>query len=270
MTSAIYVGRLRHRRRTPVAHAFTYPIFMALLDVDRLPELMGVSRFTSLNRWNWAAFDDRDHLPDLPGTLRERLEADAARQGVPLGAGPIYLLTHLRYLGYCFNPISFFYCLDANGALSAVLAEVNNTFGGSHRYWLTGARTGAPPVTGGRDDLARTMTREARSHLFRATADKRMAVSPFMDLDLGYRFALTPPDDRLVAHIEVVRGAAPFFDATLTLERRGWDAATIRRTLAAHPWMTAKVVTAIHWEALRLWWKGVPVVPRPTPDGVLR
>ena len=134
--SGLFVGTLRHRRFTPVAHAFTYPLFMALLDVDRVPQLMSRSRLTSHNRWNWASFDDRDHLGDPSRPLRERLVVDAARHGIELAGGPIFLLTHLRYLGYGFNPVSFFYCFDRAGQLQVVLAEVSNAFGGSHNYWL--------------------------------------------------------------------------------------------------------------------------------------
>ena len=107
----LFVGTLRHRRFTPVAHAFTYPLFMALLDIDRVPELMRVSAVTSYNRWNWASFDDRDHLGDPPtaqGTARDRCGAPRDRSA----GRPIFLLTNLRYLGYCFNPVSFFYCFD--------------------------------------------------------------------------------------------------------------------------------------------------------------
>jgi DUF1365 family protein len=244
VTSGLYVGRLRHRRKGPVAHAFTYPVFMALLDVDRIPDLMRASRLTSVNRWNWASFDDRDHLADRAGSLRTRLEADAAASGLSL-SGQILLLTNLRYLGYCFNPVSFFYCFDAAGSLAHVLAEVNNTFGGSYRYWLS---------PGGRSS--------------RATAKKALYVSPFMENDLEYRFVLPPPGDRLVAHIDVRRLGATLFDATLSLERRVWSAREIRRALVRQPWMTASVTVAIHWQALRLWLKGLNVVARESPDGV--
>jgi DUF1365 family protein len=134
--SGLFVGTLRHRRFTPVPHAFTYPLFMALVDVDRVPQLMQVSRLTSYNRWNWASFDDRDHLGDPGRPLRDRLARDAARSGIDLPDGRILLLTHLRYLGYCFNPVSFFYCFDRAEHLRVVLAEVSNTFGGRHNYWL--------------------------------------------------------------------------------------------------------------------------------------
>jgi DUF1365 family protein len=247
IASGLFVGTLRHRRFTPVAHAFTYPLFMALLDIDRLPELMRVSRLTSYNRWNWASFDERDHLDRATGTLRERLVADAAHHGIDVPRGPVFLLTHLRYLGYGFNPVSFFYCFDGAARLQLVLAEVSNTFGGAHNYWL-------------RPDPA--------SCTFRAAAAKSLYVSPFMAVDLDYSFAFTTPATRLVAHMQAGRAGSIGFDATLSLARRPWNAAEIRRVLARHPAMTTKVIAQIHWQAMKLWWKGVPIVPRVTADGV--
>ncbi len=247
ISSGLFVGTLRHRRFSPVRHAFTYPIFMALLDIDRLPQLMQVSRLTSYDRWNWASFHNPDHLGDPSRPLRERLAADAASHGVDLPNGPIFLLTHLRYLGYGFNPVSFFYCLDAAGDVRIVMAEVSNTFGGTHNYWLRP------------DPSART---------FRSAAAKSLYVSPFLPVDLDYNFALSAPDDRLVAHMDARRDGAVCLDATLSLERRPWSAREIRRALIRHPAMTAGVVAGIHWQALRLWWKGVPLVARATRHGV--
>ena len=245
--SGLFVGTLRHRRFTPVSHAFTYPLFMALLDVDRLAELLRVSRVTSYNRWNWATFDDRDHLGDPARPLRERLIVDAARHGIDLPDGRIFLLTHLRYLGYVFNPVSFFYCFDREQRLRVVLAEVSNTFGGAHNYWL---RPAAP------------------LRAFRAVAAKSLYVSPFMPVDVDYRFALTSPDNRLVTHMETAQAGTVCFDATLSLERRPWSAREIRRALVRYPVMTATVMARIHRQALALWWKGMPLVPRLTHNGV--
>lgn len=249
----VYTGWLRHRRTAPVTHAFTYPLFMVLLDVDRLREQMSVSRLTGYNRWAWASYHEADHLGDPEQPLRRRLERDAAARGLHLPDGPIYLLTHLRHLGYVFNPVSFFYCYDSAGALRLILAEVNNTFGGRHHYWLEPG--------GGSSD--RTL---------RATADKAFYVSPFMAADMRYEFAFTHPGARLTAHMDLARlgtGETPHaFDATLSLERRPWTARELRRALWRHPMMTASVVAGIHWQALRLWLKGLSIVPRPTPDGV--
>ena len=244
----LYVGTVRHRRFEPRSHAFEYALFMVLLDIDRIRDSMAASRFTSYNRRNWAAFYERDHLDgDETRPLRDRLRDAALAAGETLPDGRIYLLTNLRYLGYVFNPISVFYCYGASGSLELVLAEVNNTYGGRRCYWLRPA-----------DGVARR---------FRSHATKSMYVSPFMEYDVDYEFVLTPPAEALVAHMNVLRragdGVGRMFDATLTLDRRPWTAATIRSVLLRFPWMTAKVIAAIHWEALRLRLKGLPVMPLP-------
>jgi DUF1365 family protein len=247
MDAGVFTGWLRHRRFTPIEHEFSYPIFMALLDVDRLEPLMRVSRFTSYNRWNWAAFDERDHLGDPRLPLRERLAQDARQAGFDLPDGRILLLTHLRYLGYCFNPVSFFYCLDRGGQIQLMLAAVSNTFGGRHNYWLRPDRATA-----------------GESGAFRAAAPKSLDVSPFLDRELDYTFAFTPPIDRAVAHIRTMKQGRLVLDATLSLDRRPWSAKELRRTLVRHPAMTLSVVARIHWQALRLWSKGVPAYERST------
>jgi hypothetical protein len=245
MESAIYFGTIRHRRSKPVRHEFTYPLFMAFLDVDRIPELMRVSPLASYNRFNWASFHERDHFGNPALTLRQRLSTDAAGQGIRLPEGPIFLLTHLRYLGYNFNPISLFYCYNGDGRLETILAEVNSTFGETHNYWLSAAnRLSAPD-----------------SRIYRCT--KTMHVSPFMPMDLDYRFVLPPPGNQLVAHMNTMDGDHSTFDATLRLRREPWSAASLHRALLRFPWVTAKVIAAIHWEALRLYCKKVPVYTHP-------
>ncbi len=254
MDPALYVGSLRHRRYRPRPHAFTYQLFMALVDIDRLDDQMRVSRLTSVNRFNWASFDDRDHLGEPARPLRERVALDAARHGLTLPSGPIYLLTHLRYLGYSFNPISFYFCCDAEGRAEQVLCEVHSTFGEQCSYWL-------PP-------------RPEGAASFRHRLPKVMHVSPFMGMDVDYEFAVTPPGASVVAHMATHDrqdgSDRPYFDATLTLERRPWSAGQIRRVLARHPWMTAKVIGAIHWEALKLWAKGHRVYPHPNDAAARR
>lgn len=244
MESGVYVGTLRHRRHAPRAHHFTYSTFMSLLDIDRIDELMAVSPFTSVNRFNWATFDHRDHIGDAGLPLRERLRHSAWDAGIQLAGGPIYLLTHLRYAGYVFNPISLYYCCDAAGAVRQVLADVRNTYGGRRSYWLD--------------------PQDAATHRFRAVTPKTLYVSPFMEPAVAYEFRLTPPGESVVAHMNVVRlDGERLFDATLTLERRPWSAAAIRRALCGYPLMTAKVVGAIYFEALRLRLKGLREMPAP-------
>ena len=243
--SAIYTGELRHRRFTPAAHAFTYPLFMAYLDIDRIPEVMAQSKLSSYNRWNWASFDERDHFGDPQASLRKRMETDAAGQGITLPDGQIFLLTHLRYLGYAFNPVSFYFCYNREGELKVILAEVHNTFGELHNYWLDEKVS---------DDHGNSL---------RYKTPKVFHVSPFMSLDHEYQWIFTPPSERLVINMSMHAPQSPFFDATLSLNRQPWSAPALRSALIRHPWMTAKVIAAIHWEALRLLLKRVPVFDHP-------
>ncbi len=245
---ALYIGEVRHRRFHPKAHAFRYPLFMAFLDVDRIPELCQVSRLLSYGRWNWAAFHEEDQFGDPSLPLRERLRQDAAAKGHTLPEGPIYLLTHLRYLGICFNPVSYFYCYDRQGALTLIMAQVSNTpWRERHTYWM-------PVVTGHQSEGGVSFD-----------VLKAFHVSPFMPMDCRYRWAFTPPAERLNVHIAEFNCLDLFFDATLNLRKYSWTASILRSTLIRFPWMTFKVLLAIHWEAFWLWIKRVPVYTHPGP-----
>ena len=249
--AGLYTGTLRHRRFRPRQHEFTYKLFMAWLDIDRIPELMAQPLWTSYNRFNWASFEERDHFGDPQISLRERVAQDARANGVPLPDGPIFLLTHLRYLGYCFNPISFYFCYDQTGRLDTVLAEVNSTFGEGRNYWLW------------------PQNRQPSASALHYRCPKTMHVSPFMHMNLDYEFVLTEPGDKLVAHMNTIERRSafeipqPFFDATLALEWQPWTSRNLGRVLRRHPWMTAKVIGAIHWQALRLVLKRVPLFTHP-------
>ncbi len=242
--TGFYVGHIVHRRFRPSRHVFTYDVGMAYLDIDRLPELCAVSPWLSYGRWNWASFDERDHIGDPKRPLRQRLAEDAAKNGVALPDGPVYLLTNLRYLGYCFNPVSYYYCHDRSGELHTVMAEVHNTWHEVQTYWMTPAA--AEP-----------------GRRFSWRFPKRMHVSPFVSMECDYRFSFGRPADRLGVHVAMWEKGDFFFDATMRLERRAWSHGELVSFLARFPWHTAKVMAAIHWEAFRLWLKRVPVFTHP-------
>ena len=245
----IYRGAIRHRRHDPVPHTFQYRLFELFLDVERLQEVFAPCRFWSYERPNVASFRRRDYLGDPAVPLADAFRAEVARLGGPAVDGPVWMLTHLRYFGYCFNPVTFYYGYSVGGELRCVLAEITNTpWLERHRYLVT--------VGEGQ-------------RVARAGFGKEFHVSPFFGMDQTYSWRFSNPGDRIAVtmHNHEPASAASevrtVFDATLSLRRYPWNAAERARTLFSFPMMTAKVWLAIHWQAVRLWLKKVPVQPHP-------
>jgi uncharacterized protein len=250
MHSALYHGWLEHRRHRPRVHAFRYPLFMVYLDLSELNRVFAGRWFWSTARRAPARFDRRDHFGDPCTPLEEAVRALVGARTGTRPAGPIRLLTHLRYFGYCFNPVSFYYCFDAaDQHIETIIAEVSNTpWGERHCYVLP---VGKP-----------------HAGVLRARSAKAMHVSPFHPMALDYEWRLTVPGRHLAVHTALSPSGADathdaLFDATLSLERRPISAAALANTLLRHPFMTAQVITAIHWQALKLWLKRIPVHDHP-------
>ena len=256
MHSALYTGWVNHRRRAPRVHAFRFPLFMVLLDLAELDRVFRGRWLWSVERRNVASFRRADHFGDqavpLDKSVRDLVERASGRRP----QGPIRLLTHLRYFGYCFNPVSFYYCYDAAGqAIESVVAEVNNTpWGERHCYLLDGAAVPTPSPA----------ESPAVPALQRWRSDKQLHVSPFMPMDLQYEWALAVPAERLAVQMRCTRNSELLFDAALALRRKPLNGRAMAATLLRFPFMTAQVVAAIHWQALRLWLKRVPYIPHPT------
>ncbi len=247
--SAVYEGIVRHRRHLPRAHTFRYRMAQLYLDLDEIDRAFDDRWLWSSKRRNFAEFRRSDYYGDSAQPL-----ADAVRGGVEhaLGRrplGPIRLLTHARYAGFVFNPVSFYYCYAADGiTLDCIVAEITNTpWKERHAYVLD------------------TATAAARGRALHWAFAKRFHVSPFIGMTRDYDWRFTAPGDDLYVHMDVFReDGEREFDATLSLQRRPLDAASLRRVLWRYPLMTATVVGAIHWQALRLWLKRVPVHDHPT------
>jgi DUF1365 family protein len=242
--SAIYVGSVVHTRLRPVRHRLRYRMFSLLLDLDEIPELAARLRWFSAERFNLFGFSARDHLAGGAEPLRAQIDAALAAAGIDIAGGRVRLLAMPRVLGTLFNPLSLFWCHDRTGVLRAVVYEVNNTFGQRHSYLI--------PVSG-------------ETVPIRQECDKAFYVSPFMDMGLRYRFRLHPPGERVAVAIDVADAAGTVLTAALSAHRRDLTDAALLAGLARHPLLGAQVLAAIHWEAAKLWRKGLRTRPRPAP-----
>ncbi|MBO9830442.1 DUF1365 domain-containing protein [Xanthomonas sp. A2111] len=248
--SAVYTGWVRHRRYAPKALAFRYPLFLLYLDLDELEQVFARRWLWSVNRRNLAEFRRSDYLGDpaqpLDEAVRDRVQQHTGER--PLG--PVRMLTHLRYFGHCFNPVTFYYCHDAQQRLHSIVAEITNTpWRQRHAYVLPMAEAHSHGTT----------------HAWRFA--KRFHVSPFMAMAHTYAWRFSEPAAQLRVHMDVLDPAPAAtrrrFDATLVLQRRVLDGASLAQALLRYPAMTLQVMAKIHWQALRLWLRGNPVHDHP-------
>ena len=245
LQSALYTGWVRHRRHSPRPHTFRYRLFMVYLDLEELPEVFRAHPLWSLDGPAAVRFVRSDYLGDptrpLASEVRDRVAAVLGRRP----GGPVRLLTHLRTWGVCFNPVSFYYCFDDRGELDAILAEVTNTPWHERHGYVLDARAG----------------RRGRSYRFDLT--KRLHVSPFFPMDQRYDWQFRAPGAALAVHMNNLERGDRVFDATLVLRRRELTPRSMTAVLLQYPVMTARVIAAIHWQALQLWLKRVPFHSHP-------
>ncbi|MEX2575851.1 MAG: DUF1365 domain-containing protein [Halofilum sp. (in: g-proteobacteria)] len=242
---ALYTGHVRHRRFQPQAHAFRYRVCLLYLDLAQLEQAFADRWLWSLDRRNVVAFHRGDYLPGHAGELDTAArELITARTGCR-PAGPIRLLTHPRYFGYVFNPVSFYYCFDAaDRHVESIIVEITNTpWGERHTYVLSADGAGDS---------------HHRFHFAKA-----FHVSPFLHMDYEYDWRFGEPGGRLNVHMRNERAGRCEFDATLTLTRQPLAGPALARALIAYPLMTTRVTAAIYWQALRLWWRGTPFHTHP-------
>lgn len=257
MNSCIYEGRVRHRRFTPVVNAFQYRLYLLYLDLDELPRVFDVHPLWSVERVNAAYFRRRDHLGPqrvpLDGAVRDLVEERTGARP----DGPVRMLTHLRYFGYCFNPVSIYYCWDrADRRVEAIVAEVHNTPWLEEHCYVFGEADNVHPHP------------DWRQFGF----DKAFHVSPFMEMGIRYDWRFLAPGERIQVHMNLFAGDVKRFDATLSLQRTPLTRRSLTRVLLAYPLMTWKVTAMIYRQALRLRRKGArvyahPKTPVPPEDG---
>lgn len=234
--SGLYRGVVDHRR--PGKHQLRYHVFMLALDLDALPRL----RLFAHNRFNLAALFDRDHAGRVNAPIKPQIEAKLRAAGINWDGGRIVLLTMPRLFNYVFNPLSVYFCYARDGAIAALVHEVSNTFGERHFYVLPPAPTKTGAIT---QDCA-----------------KDFFVSPFLDMGLRYEFRIVPPGEEAVIAMTVRRGDQTALTASFSGVRSEFTDANLLHACAVDPLMTFKVIAGIHWEALKMWLKGVRYLGR--------
>jgi DUF1365 family protein len=244
--SSLYTGSVMHRRLHPRRHRFRYRAFWLLLDLDELDALSGRLCCFSYNRPNMFSLYDRDHGDGSTTPLRTQIEVRLRDADIDLAGGRIDLLCMPRTLGYCFNPLSIFFCYQADGSLAALVYQVHNTFSERHSYVIRVERDGGGVA-------------------LRQRCRKLFHVSPFLDMDMRYDFRIEGPDERLVVGICASSSVRPVLSAVLSGDRQPLTDRALRRVFLTIPAVTLKVIAAIHWEALRLWAKRIALRRRPLP-----
>ncbi|MGC2856663.1 DUF1365 domain-containing protein [Novispirillum sp. DQ9] len=242
--AALYHGTVLHRRLRPRRHVLRYRVFWMMLDLDRLGEVAARSRLFAWNRPGVLSFHDADHGDGSGRALRPQIEALTAGAGIADADGPIRVLCYPRLLGFVFNPLTVYLCHRRDDSLAAIVYEVSNTFGERHSYVL--------PVAAA-----------ASGEAVRQSADKRFFVSPFIGMDVRYHFRVVPPGERVAVAITETDAEGAFLHASFSGRFEALSDRALIRALLRYPLMTVKVIAGIHWEALRLWRKGVPLHRRP-------
>ncbi len=252
LNSAIYEGLVTHHRFQPKPHGFRYKVFMMYLDLDELPDL-----FTGIKNWsyvtkNWAWFKRSDYYGDSKLPLKQEISKLLFQTTGSPPRGAIRLLTNMRYFGHCFNPVSFYYCYEADGTtLQAIVSHITNTPWGEDYAYVHDFKA------------EKTVKKTKNGEISVFKLNKEFHVSPFMPMDIQYDWAFKQEANQLFIHMKNFKDGEQVFNATLALQRKEITQSSLNWILITYPFMTVKVVAAIYWNALLLWVKRIPFYSNP-------
>jgi DUF1365 family protein len=245
LNSKIFEGRVLHQRLKPQKHRLTYKVFNLLIDLEELPRLSKKMTLFSHNSLNLFSFWDKDHGLGLDKPLISYIRETLIKSGLDCQDGPVRLLCYPRLFGYAFNPLSVYYCYDNLEVLKAVIYEVSNTFGERHSYLIK--------INSNTD---KTMYHSCKKNFY---------VSPFLGMDAVYHFSITPPSKALTILIDERDQNGSILKASFSGRALFFNDGTLAKMFFKYPLMSFKVIAGIHWEAFKLWKKGLDIIARPSP-----
>lgn len=244
MQSQLYVGHVKHRRHQPHKHAFVYKVWYLYLSLDEINDLQKLTPILSVDKFNLLSLKQSNYLTQYSIPLKQAIFEHFKTKNIHYEGNHVFLLTQLSYLGFCYNPVSFFYCFDKTGThLEYILAEIHNT-PWNERYIYT-------------------LACEPNQKKLRFQHAKAFHISPFLPMDIKYDWRMNKPTEKIMMHLQDFKEDKLCFDATLHLTKKNLTQKNVLQLALLQPFNTQRVLFGIYWQALKLFLKKTPFFSHP-------